>query len=104
AKALKEALDNILSKDIILPLEFLQNVHKNISSFNEILNNSTFLEDSIGKALIFNRGFNISKVLKMHLNDEKEHLYQLILAYKEFLTFFIQNLKTKYKIIQKYHY
>ncbi|MBK1992411.1 motility associated factor glycosyltransferase family protein [Campylobacter sp. 2018MI35] len=104
AKALKEALNNILSKDIILPLEFLQNVYQNISTFNEILNNSAFLEDSIGKALIFNRGFNTSKVLKMHLNDEREHLYQLILAYKEFLTFFIQNLKTKYEIIQKYHY
>ncbi|MBK1972426.1 motility associated factor glycosyltransferase family protein [Campylobacter sp. TTU_617] len=104
AKVLKDALDNILSKDIILPLEFLQNVHKNISSFNEILNNSAFLEDSIGKALIFNRGFNMSKVLKMHLNDEREHLYQLILAYKEFLTFFIQNLKTKYEIIQKYNH
>ncbi|QWU79732.1 motility accessory factor [Campylobacter novaezeelandiae] len=103
AKTLKEALDNILSKDIILPLEFLQNVHKNISSFNEILNNSAFLEDSIGKALIFNRGFNMSKVLKMHLNDEREYLYHLILAYKNFLEYFIQNLKTKYEIMKKYN-
>ncbi|QWU80351.1 DUF115 domain-containing protein [Campylobacter novaezeelandiae] len=98
AKALKEALDNILSKDIILPLEFLQNVHKNISSFNEILANNEFVQDEALRGIFAYRGYLISCAIR-DTNDEREYLFAYIKAYKEWLKEFLEKLNTKYESI-----
>ncbi|MBK1964009.1 motility associated factor glycosyltransferase family protein [Campylobacter novaezeelandiae] len=98
AKALKEALDNILSKDIILPLEFLQNVHKNISSFNEILANNEFVQDEALRGNFAYRGYLISCAIR-DTNDEREYLFAYIKAYKEWLKEFLEKLNTKYESI-----
>ncbi|HEF1307936.1 TPA: motility associated factor glycosyltransferase family protein, partial [Campylobacter jejuni] len=43
ALALKQILENILSKDFILPLEFLEKVYQNIENFNHSLDEDEFI-------------------------------------------------------------
>ncbi|WP_072240510.1 motility associated factor glycosyltransferase family protein, partial [Campylobacter coli] len=50
ALALKQILENILSKDFILPLEFLEKVYQNIENFNHSLDEDEFIQDGILKA------------------------------------------------------
>ncbi|MDV6132284.1 motility associated factor glycosyltransferase family protein, partial [Campylobacter jejuni] len=45
ALALKQILENILSKDFILPLEFLEKVYQNIENFNHSLDTDEFIQD-----------------------------------------------------------
>ncbi|KAJ9957726.1 motility associated factor glycosyltransferase family protein, partial [Campylobacter jejuni] len=45
ALALKQILENILSKDFILPLEFLEKVYQNIENFNHSLDEDEFIQD-----------------------------------------------------------
>ncbi|PJQ02215.1 motility accessory factor, partial [Campylobacter jejuni subsp. jejuni] len=62
ALALKQILENILSKDFILPLEFLEKVYQNIENFNHSLDTDEFIQDGILKAVIYERGLRISLV------------------------------------------
>ncbi|MBK1972684.1 motility associated factor glycosyltransferase family protein [Campylobacter sp. TTU-622] len=98
AKALKDALDNILSKDIILPQEFLQNVYQNISSFNNTLANDEFVQDETLRGNFVYRGYLISCAIR-DKNDEREYLFAYIKAYKEWLQEFLEKLNTKYENI-----
>ncbi|ELU7426682.1 motility associated factor glycosyltransferase family protein, partial [Campylobacter jejuni] len=59
ALALKQILENILSKDFLLPLEFLEKVYQNIENFNHSLDTDEFIQDGISKVLIYERGFKI---------------------------------------------
>ncbi|OEW36200.1 MULTISPECIES: motility associated factor glycosyltransferase family protein, partial [Campylobacter] len=45
ALILKQILENILSKDFILPLEFLEKVYQNIENFNHSLDEDEFIQD-----------------------------------------------------------
>ncbi|MED7887783.1 motility associated factor glycosyltransferase family protein, partial [Campylobacter coli] len=45
ALALKQILENILSKDFLLPLEFLEKVYQNIENFNHSLDEDEFIQD-----------------------------------------------------------
>ncbi|EHU9640147.1 motility associated factor glycosyltransferase family protein, partial [Campylobacter jejuni] len=45
ALALKQILENILSKDFLLPLEFLEKVYQNIENFNHSLDTDEFIQD-----------------------------------------------------------
>ncbi|EFP5362990.1 motility associated factor glycosyltransferase family protein, partial [Campylobacter jejuni] len=47
ALALKQILENILSKDFLLPLEFLEKVYQNIENFNHSLDTDEFIQDGI---------------------------------------------------------
>ncbi|WP_072219791.1 motility associated factor glycosyltransferase family protein, partial [Campylobacter coli] len=47
ALALKQILENILSKDFLLPLEFLEKVYQNIENFNHSLDEDEFIQDGI---------------------------------------------------------
>ncbi|EKD8603698.1 motility associated factor glycosyltransferase family protein, partial [Campylobacter jejuni] len=62
ALALKQILENILSKDFLLPLEFLEKVYQNIENFNHSLDTDEFIQDGISKVLIYERGFKINLV------------------------------------------
>ncbi|WP_072233820.1 motility associated factor glycosyltransferase family protein, partial [Campylobacter coli] len=50
ALALKQILENILSKDFLLPLEFLEKVYQNIENFNHSLDEDEFIQDEVLKA------------------------------------------------------
>ncbi|ELU3343136.1 motility associated factor glycosyltransferase family protein, partial [Campylobacter jejuni] len=69
ALALKQILENILSKDFILPLEFLEKVYQNIENFNHSLDEDEFIQDGILKAVIYERGLKISLVYKENIVD-----------------------------------
>ncbi|EGM5897885.1 motility associated factor glycosyltransferase family protein, partial [Campylobacter coli] len=62
ALALKQILENILSKDFLLPLEFLEKVYQNIENFNHSLDEDEFIQDGILKAVMYERGLKISLV------------------------------------------
>ncbi|EDP5490934.1 DUF115 domain-containing protein, partial [Campylobacter jejuni] len=47
ALALKQILENILSKDFLLPLEFLEKVYQNIENFNHSLDTDEFIQDEV---------------------------------------------------------
>ncbi|EDJ6361678.1 motility associated factor glycosyltransferase family protein, partial [Campylobacter coli] len=47
ALALKQILENILSKDFLLPLEFLEKVYQNIENFNHSLDEDEFIQDEV---------------------------------------------------------
>ncbi|EBD1736647.1 motility associated factor glycosyltransferase family protein, partial [Campylobacter jejuni] len=69
ALALKQILENILSKDFLLPLEFLEKVYQNIENFNHSLDTDEFIQDGISKVLIYERGFKINLVYKENILD-----------------------------------
>ncbi|EIQ7124113.1 motility associated factor glycosyltransferase family protein, partial [Campylobacter coli] len=69
ALALKQILENILSKDFILPLEFLEKVYQNIENFNHSLDTDEFIQDGILKAVMYERGLKISLVYKENIVD-----------------------------------
>ncbi|EGP7774970.1 motility associated factor glycosyltransferase family protein, partial [Campylobacter coli] len=70
ALALKQILENILSKDFILPLEFLEKVYQNIENFNHSLDEDEFIQDEVLRGAFAYRGKLISDVLKLHIKDE----------------------------------
>ncbi|HDZ4952868.1 TPA: motility associated factor glycosyltransferase family protein, partial [Campylobacter jejuni] len=99
ALALKQILENILSKDFLLPLEFLEKVYQNIQNFNHALDTDEFIQDGILKAVICERGFKISQVYKKDILDEAHFITAYIKAYHEWLVYFIEKLEQKINII-----
>ncbi|MCW1359664.1 DUF115 domain-containing protein, partial [Campylobacter jejuni] len=96
---LKQILENILSKDFLLPLEFLEKVYQNIQNFNHALDTDEFIQDGILKAVICERGFKISQVYKKDILDEAHFITAYIKAYHEWLVYFIEKLEQKINII-----
>ncbi|EGM8842854.1 motility associated factor glycosyltransferase family protein, partial [Campylobacter jejuni] len=70
ALALKQILENILSKDFILPLEFLEKVYQNIENFNHSLDEDEFIQDEVLRGAFAYRGKMIADVLKLHIQDK----------------------------------
>ncbi|EPH6325222.1 motility associated factor glycosyltransferase family protein [Campylobacter jejuni] len=99
ALALKQILENILSKDFILPLEFLEKVYQNIENFNHSLDTDEFIQDGILKAVIYERGFKISLVYKENIVDNASFITSYIKAYHEWLLYFIEKLEQRINII-----
>ncbi|ECK7465722.1 TPA: motility associated factor glycosyltransferase family protein [Campylobacter jejuni] len=99
ALALKQILENILSKDFILPLEFLEKVYQNIENFNHSLDTDEFIQDGISKVLIYERGFKINLVYKENILDNASFITAYIKAYHEWLLYFIEKLEQKINII-----
>ncbi|EPV4111923.1 6-hydroxymethylpterin diphosphokinase MptE-like protein [Campylobacter coli] len=99
ALALKQILENILSKDFILPLEFLEKVYQNIENFNHSLDEDEFIQDGILKAVIYERGLKISLVYKENIVDNASFITAYIKAYHEWLLYFIEKLEQKINII-----
>ncbi|UKW06157.1 motility associated factor glycosyltransferase family protein [Campylobacter coli] len=99
ALALKQILENILSKDFILPLEFLEKVYQNIENFNHSLDEDEFIQDEVLRGAFAYRGKLISDVLKLHIKDETHFITAYIKAYHEWLLYFIEKLEQKINII-----
>ncbi|EPB7516179.1 motility associated factor glycosyltransferase family protein [Campylobacter jejuni] len=99
ALALKQILENILSKDFILPLEFLEKVYQNIENFNHSLDEDEFIQDGILKAVIYERGLKISLVYKENILDYASFISAYIRAYDEWLFYFIEKLEQRINII-----
>ncbi|EOA6155389.1 6-hydroxymethylpterin diphosphokinase MptE-like protein [Campylobacter coli] len=99
ALALKQILENILSKDFILPLEFLEKVYQNIENFNHSLDEDEFIQDGILKAVMYERGLKISLVYKENIVDNASFITAYIKAYHEWLLYFIEKLDQRINII-----
>ncbi|EJA9333700.1 motility associated factor glycosyltransferase family protein [Campylobacter jejuni] len=101
ALALKQILENILSKDFILPLEFLEKVYQNIENFNHSLDEDEFIQDETLRGAFAYRGKLISDVLKLHIQDKTHFITAYIKAYDEWLLYFMEKLEQKYKSLSK---
>ncbi|EDO6720356.1 motility associated factor glycosyltransferase family protein [Campylobacter coli] len=99
ALALKQILENILSKDFILPLEFLEKVYQNIENFNHSLDTDEFIQDGILKAVIYERGLKISLVYKENILDHASFISAYIKVYDEWLLYFMEKLEQRINII-----
>ncbi|ELW9635986.1 motility associated factor glycosyltransferase family protein, partial [Campylobacter jejuni] len=99
ALALKQILENILSKDFILPLEFLEKVYQNIENFNHSLDTDEFIQDGILKAVMYERGLKISLVYKENIVDNASFITAYIKAYHEWLLYFVEKLEQRINII-----
>ncbi|EJE2021008.1 motility associated factor glycosyltransferase family protein, partial [Campylobacter jejuni] len=99
ALALKQILENILSKDFLLPLEFLEKVYQNIENFNHSLDTDEFIQDGILKAVMYERGLKISLVYKENIVDHASFISAYIKAYYEWLFYFIEKLEQRINII-----
>ncbi|HEC2428752.1 TPA: motility associated factor glycosyltransferase family protein, partial [Campylobacter jejuni] len=99
ALALKQILENILSKDFILPLEFLEKVYQNIENFNHSLDEDEFIQDGILKAVMYERGLKISLVYKENIVDHASFISAYIKAYDEWLLYFMEKLEQRINII-----
>ncbi|EAL7075756.1 DUF115 domain-containing protein [Campylobacter jejuni] len=96
---LKQILENILSKDFLLPLEFLEKVYQNIENFNHSLDTDEFIQDGILKAVMYERGLKISLVYKENIVDNVSFITSYIKAYHEWLLYFIEKLEQRINII-----
>ncbi|HEG0972615.1 TPA: motility associated factor glycosyltransferase family protein [Campylobacter jejuni] len=101
ALALKQILENILSKDFLLPLEFLEKVYQNIENFNHSLDTDEFIQDEVLRGAFAYRGKMIADVLKLHIKDKIHFITAYIKAYYEWLLYFIEKLEQKYKSLSK---
>ncbi|ELK0854698.1 motility associated factor glycosyltransferase family protein [Campylobacter coli] len=99
ALALKQILENILSKDFLLPLEFLEKVYQNIENFNHSLDTDEFIQDGILKAVMYERGLKISLVYKENIVDNASFISAYIKAYYEWLLYFVEKLEQRINII-----
>ncbi|EFR2545470.1 TPA: motility associated factor glycosyltransferase family protein [Campylobacter jejuni] len=99
ALALKQILENILSKDFLLPLEFLEKIYQNIENFNHSLDEDEFIQDGILKAVMYERGLKISLVYKENIVDNASFITAYIKAYHEWLLYFIEKLEQRINII-----
>ncbi|EDO7915521.1 DUF115 domain-containing protein [Campylobacter coli] len=99
ALALKQILENILSKDFLLPLEFLEKVYQNIENFNHSLDTDEFIQDGILKAVMYERGLKISLVYKENIVDNASFITAYIKAYDEWLLYFMEKLEQRINII-----
>ncbi|EAJ5061995.1 motility associated factor glycosyltransferase family protein, partial [Campylobacter coli] len=99
ALALKQILENILSKDFLLPLEFLEKVYQNIENFNHSLDTDEFIQDGILKAVMYERGLKISLVYKENIVDNASFISAYIKAYYEWLLYFMEKLEQRINII-----
>ncbi|EFQ8154351.1 motility associated factor glycosyltransferase family protein [Campylobacter jejuni] len=101
ALALKQILENILSKDFLLPLEFLEKVYQNIENFNHNLDTDEFIQDEVLRGAFAYRGKMIADVLKLHIQDKTHFITAYIKAYDEWLLYFMEKLEQKYKSLSK---
>ncbi|HED9805502.1 TPA: motility associated factor glycosyltransferase family protein [Campylobacter coli] len=101
ALALKQILENILSKDFLLPLDFLEKVYQNIENFNHSLDTDEFIQDEVLRGAFAYRGKMIADVLKLHIKDKIHFITAYIKAYHEWLLYFIEKLEQKYKSLLK---
>ncbi|EHD2732685.1 motility associated factor glycosyltransferase family protein [Campylobacter jejuni] len=99
ALALKQILENILSKDFLLPLEFLEKVYQNIENFNHSLDKDEFIQDEVLRGAFAYRGKMIADVLKLHIKDKTHFITAYIKAYDEWLLYFIEKLGQRINII-----
>ncbi|MER83690.1 DUF115 domain-containing protein, partial [Campylobacter coli] len=99
ALALKQILENILSKDFLLPLDFLEKVYQNIENFNHSLDTDEFIQDGILKAVMYERGLKISLVYKENILDYASFITAYIKAYHEWLLYFMEKLEQRINII-----
>ncbi|EJT9697293.1 motility associated factor glycosyltransferase family protein [Campylobacter jejuni] len=99
ALALKQILENILSKDFLLPLDFLEKVYQNIENFNHSLDTDEFIQDGILKAVMYERGLKISLVYKENIVDNASFIIAYIKVYHEWLLYFMEKLEQKINII-----
>ncbi|EJH1751511.1 motility associated factor glycosyltransferase family protein, partial [Campylobacter jejuni] len=99
ALALKQILENILSKDFILPLEFLEKVYQNIENFNHSLDEDEFIQDEVLRGAFAYRGKMIADVLKLHIQDKTHFITAYVKAYDEWLLYFMEKLGQRINII-----
>ncbi|HDZ4946245.1 TPA: motility associated factor glycosyltransferase family protein, partial [Campylobacter jejuni] len=101
ALALKQILENILSKDFLLPLEFLEKVYQNIQNFNHALDTDEFIQDEVLRGIFAHRGKLVADVLRLRIQEEVRFITAYIKAYHEWLVYFIEKLEQKYQSLLK---
>ncbi|HEF1919774.1 TPA: motility associated factor glycosyltransferase family protein, partial [Campylobacter coli] len=101
ALVLKQMLESILSKDFLLPLEFLEKVYQNIQNFNHALDNDEFVQDEVLRGAFAYRGKFIADVLRLRIQDKAHFITAYIKAYYEWLLCFVEKLEQKYKFLLK---
>ncbi|HDZ5106102.1 TPA: motility associated factor glycosyltransferase family protein, partial [Campylobacter jejuni] len=101
ALALKQILENILSKDFLLPLEFLEKVYQNIQNFNHALDTDEFIQDEVLRGTFAHRGKLVADVLRLRIQEEVRFITAYIKAYHEWLVYFIEKLEQKYQSLLK---
>ncbi|MCW1359661.1 DUF115 domain-containing protein, partial [Campylobacter jejuni] len=98
---LKQILENILSKDFLLPLEFLEKVYQNIQNFNHALDTDEFIQDEVLRGTFAHRGKLVADVLRLRIQEEVRFITAYIKAYHEWLVYFIEKLEQKYQSLLK---
>ncbi|EAI5931762.1 motility associated factor glycosyltransferase family protein [Campylobacter coli] len=101
ALVLKQMLESILSKDFLLPLEFLEKVYQNIQNFNHALDNDEFVQDETLRGAFAYRGKFIADILRLCIQDKAYFITAYIKAYHEWLLYFVEKLEQKYKSLSK---
>ncbi|EAJ9109826.1 DUF115 domain-containing protein, partial [Campylobacter jejuni] len=101
ALVLKQMLESILSKDFLLPLEFLEKVYQNIQNFNHVLDNNEFMQDEVLRGIFAYRGKFIADVLRLRIQDKARFITAYIKAYHEWLVCFMEKLGQKYEYLLK---
>ncbi|ECQ5882974.1 motility associated factor glycosyltransferase family protein, partial [Campylobacter coli] len=93
--------ESILSKDFLLPLEFLEKVYQSIQNFNHALDNDEFVQDETLRGVFAYRGKFIADVLRLRIQDKARFITAYIKAYYEWLLYLIEKLEQKYKSLLK---
>ncbi|EAI2880674.1 motility associated factor glycosyltransferase family protein, partial [Campylobacter coli] len=101
ALVLKQMLESILSKDFLLPLEFLEKVYQNIQNFNHALDNDEFVQDETLRGAFAYRGKFIADILRLCIQDKAYFITAYIKAYHEWLLYFVEKLEQRMDIITK---
>ncbi|MFB1646080.1 motility associated factor glycosyltransferase family protein [Campylobacter molothri] len=92
AKILYSALEKILLKEDKLPLNFLSNIYKNIENFNFVLEKNEIFKEGVFRGIFFKRGFELSKIIVLKIQEEEKYLLSAIKVYKNWLILLIEKL------------
>ncbi|MBZ7941327.1 motility associated factor glycosyltransferase family protein [Campylobacter molothri] len=94
AKILYNALEKILLNEDKLPLNFLSNIYKNIENFNFVLEKNEIFKEGIFRGIFFKRGFELSQIITLKIQEEEKYLLLMIKVYKNWLILLIEKLIT----------
>ncbi|MBZ7950255.1 motility associated factor glycosyltransferase family protein [Campylobacter molothri] len=94
AKILYNALEKILLNENKLPLNFLSNIYKNIENFNFVLEKNEIFKEGIFRGIFFKRGFELSQIITLKIQEEEKYLLLMIKVYKNWLILLIEKLIT----------
>lgn len=101
AQSLQTMLEQIQNTQKELPLAFLQEVYSSIDKFNQALNTNEFFYIEYFRNIFLQRGWHLSRVLILKLEDESSFILHYAKAYCEWLLKFIPILQQQLEKISK---